>query len=302
MRPLWVVLAVVLSLPAGAQPREDPRAISIHPFTGQRGVTFTAVVRGSGLGGASAVSIGKAPFTVAVESTEVEPPAESSGRKKGGMDLVKLRVEVPQDAKPGRYPIRLITRNGISNALPLHIVDSPVLPEPAGVHETQESAVAIAQLPAVYAGRISRRGEADYYRFHAQAGQLLSFEVISGFPQIAAAGSAATVSNFDPALTIYEPSGSWFDPKRLKRIAYNDEPVWVFGKPTDAHLVHRFTNAGDYLLRVEAFAGQGGQDYSYALTIAPGTIPQERIATAGEGWDERGWSRRLDAARLNQLA
>ena len=46
--------------------------------------------------------------------------------------------------------------------------------------------------------------------------------------------------NFDPALTIYEPSGSWFDPERLNRIAYNDEPVWVFGKPTDAYLVHRF--------------------------------------------------------------
>ena len=110
-----------------------------------------------------------------------------------------------QDAKPGRYPIRLVTRNGISNALPLHIVDFPVLAEPAGVHETQESAVAIAQLPAVYAGRLTRRGEADYYSFHADAGQLLTFEVISGFPQIAAAGSAATVPNFDPALTIYEP-------------------------------------------------------------------------------------------------
>ena len=69
------------------------------------------------------------------------------------------------DAKPGRYPIRLITRNGISNALPLHIVDLPVLPEPAGEHETRESAVAIAKLPVAYAGRLARRGEADYYSF-----------------------------------------------------------------------------------------------------------------------------------------
>ncbi len=126
--------------------------------------------------------------------------------------------------------------------------------------------------------------------------------MISGFPQIAAAGSAATVPNFDPALTIYEPAGSWFDPKRLKRIAYNDEPVWVFGKPTDAHLVHRFASAGDYLLRVEAFAGQGGPDYSYELKIAPGALPQDQAIGAEGGWDERGWMRRLDAARLNQLA
>jgi hypothetical protein len=305
MRVLWPVLAIVVSLPASAQPRTDPHATSIHPFTGQRGSTFLATVRGSGLAGASTASIGNAPFTVTVEGQEVEAPGE--GRNARATDLVKLRVAVRQDALPGRYPIRLVTRNGISNALPLHIVDFPVLSEPAGGHETQESAVAISHLPAVYAGRLARRGEADYYGFHAAAGQFLTFEVVSGFPQIAAAGSAATVPNFDPALTIYEPAGSWFDPKRLLRIAYNDEPVWVFGKPTDAYLVHRFPSAGDYLLRVEAFAGQGGPDYSYELKIAPGALPQDgeagsREGRDGRGWDERGWQRRLDAARLNQLA
>src|SRR5579872_7195753 len=286
MRALWAVVGAVLSVAAGAQPRGDPRAISIHPFTGQRGTTFIATVRGSGLKGASAASIGKAPFTIAVEGTQAEPPDDASGRNKGRMDLVKLRVEVPADAKPGRYSIRLITSNGISNALPLHIVDVPVLAEPAGEHD-RESAVAIARLPVAYAGRLARRGEADYYSFHAEAGQVFTFEAISGFPQIAATGSAATVPNFDPALTIYEPAGSWFDPRRLNRIAYNDEPVWVFGKSTDAYLVHRFAKAGDYLLRIEAFAGQGGPDYSYALKIAPGSQPQDVTASGGKGWDER---------------
>src|SRR5882724_11520785 len=102
MRPLWVVVAVVFSLSVGAQPREDPRALSIHPFTGQRGTTFIATVRGSGLAAASSASIGNAPFTVAVDGVEAEPPGESGRR--GRMDLVKLRVQVPQDAKPGRYP------------------------------------------------------------------------------------------------------------------------------------------------------------------------------------------------------
>jgi len=219
------------------------------------------------------------------------------------MDLVKLRVQVSEDAKPGRYPIRLITRNGISNSLPLQVVDVPVVAEAAGVHETPDSAVAVSQVPSLYAGRLSRRGEVDYYSFHAEAGQILTFEVTSGFPQIAAAGSAATVPNFDPALTIYEPAGSWFDPKRLKRIAYNDEPVWVFGQPTDPKLVHRFDRAGEYLLRIEAFAGQGGPDYSYALKVATGAPPPERIAPGGgRGGDERSFGRRLDASRLNQLA
>jgi hypothetical protein len=302
MRALWAAVGLVLSLPAFTQPRTDPRVISIHPFTGQRGTTFIATVRGSGLAGASAASIGKAPFTITVEGMEAEAPGESSGRNKGRMDLVKLRVQVPGDAKPGRYPIRLITRNGVSNALPIQIVDLPVLPEPAGEHESAESAVAISKLPVAYAGRLSRRGEADYYSFHAEAGQALTFEAVSGFPQIAAAGSAATVPNFDPALTIYERAGSWFDSGRLNRIAYNDEPVWVFGQSTDAYLVHRFAKAGDYVVRIEAFAGQGGPDYSYVLKVVPGALPQQREPSRGGGWSERDWPRRLEAARLGQLA
>jgi hypothetical protein len=301
MRVCCLVIAGLLSSLAHAQTRPDPKATSLHPFVGQRGTTFTVTVRGAGLAGVTGASIGKAPLSIAVEGTEEEPAGDSAGRKKGQASLVKLRVQVPADAKPGRYPIRLITRNGLTNALPLQITDLPVLPEPPGTHETRDTAVAIPAVPAIYAGELSRRGEADYYSFRAEADQTLTFEVISGLPQIAAAGSAATIANFDPALTIYERGGSWFDPNRLNRIAYNDEPVWVFGKPTDAYLVHRFPKAGDYLLRIEAFAGQGGPDYSYQLKITPGNQPQDRAAGGGGGWDERVWSRRLDAARLSQL-
>jgi hypothetical protein len=296
------VAALSLSVQAGAQPREEPRAISIHPFVGQRGATFTATLRGSGLAGATGLSVGSAPFAVKVEGVDPEPAGETAGRK-GKIDLVRLQVEVRPDAKPGRYPIRLITPNGISNALPLEIVDDIVIVEPSGPHETQESAVAIMRLPATYAGRLGRRGETDYYSFHAEPGQTVTFQVESGLPQIAAAGSAATVPNFDPAITIFEPAGSWFDTRRLNRIAYNDEPVWVFGKPTDPMLVHRFANSGDYLLRIEAFAGQGGPDYSYALKVALGAPPPQNSAVSSKAdWDERGWTRRLDPERLTQLA
>src|SRR5436190_2895879 len=173
MRALWVAVGLALSLPADAQPRPEPRVISIHPFVGQRGATLTATVRGSGLAGASAAIIGKAPFRIAVESVETEPESESSGRKKSRIDLVKLRVDVAPDAKPGRYPIRLITHNGISNTLPIHIVELPVLAEPPGDHETRESAIAISKVPAAYAGLLARRGESDYYSFRAEAGQTL---------------------------------------------------------------------------------------------------------------------------------
>jgi hypothetical protein len=281
--------------------RIDPRIISIHPFTGQRGATFTAMVRGTGLRGASSASLAGAPFTVSIEGVEAEAPSDTGGRNRTPVDLVRLQISVAADARPGRYPFRLLARNGISNAVPILISEFPVTLEPAGMHETRDSAVSVAKLPAVFAGRLTRRGEADYYSFHADAGQTLSFAVISGFPQIAAAGSAATVPNFDPSLSIYEAEGSWFDPSRLKRIAYNDEPVWVFGRSTDAHLAHRFAKSGTYFLRVEAFAGQGGPDYSYQLAVAQGEMPQP-VASASSDWEERAWNRRLDADRLKQLS
>jgi hypothetical protein len=301
MHSLGLMLGAVVCLSAHAQPH-DPKAISIFPFTGQRGTTFTATVRGNELKGATAVSAGSAPFTVSVDGVETEPaPENSKPGKAAAIDLVKLRVQVPAEAKPGRYPIRLITRSGVSNALPLLVVDAPVISEPPGSHENQDSAIAVGAVPAVYAGRLSQRGEADYYSFRAEAGQTLTFELISGLPQIASAGSAATVPNFDPSLSIYEASGSWFDAKRLKRIAFNDEPVWIFGKPTDAYLVQRFAAAGTYFLRVEAFAGQGGPDYGYELKIAPGVTPQD-AETKRAGWQERAWTRSLGSGRLNQLS
>ena len=301
MRVLAPALATLLCITATAQTRVDPAIRSLFPFSGQRGTTFTATVRGAGLGGATTVLTDNAPFDIVVNHIATEQPADGAPRGRAPTDLVTIRVDIREDAKPGRYPVRLITRHGITNASPIHVVDLPVVAEPDGSHDTRESVIATGKLPAVHVGRLSRRGESDLYSFQAEAGQTLTFEVISGLPQTASAGSAATVANFDPALSIFDAEGSWFDSGRLKRIAHNDEPAWVFGSSTDAHLVHRFQKSGIYFLRVEAFAGQGGPDYSYQLRIVPGAVPQERLAASTE-WAERSWVRRLDTNRLNQLA
>src|SRR5882672_260249 len=112
MRALCLVIGATLCLAAEPRARVDPKAISIYPFSAQSGSTLTATLRGTGLAGATAVSTGEAPLKIAVDGVETE----------GKSDLVKLRVEVAAGAKPGRYPIRLITANGVSNALPLHVV------------------------------------------------------------------------------------------------------------------------------------------------------------------------------------
>ena len=279
----------------------EPKLSSVYPFTGQRGTTFTAVVRGTALRDATSVFVKNAPLLVAIEAAEAEVPEAtlSSAKPKTPVDLIRLRIQIEAGAKAGSYPIRLVTPHGLSNAIPISVFEQPVTDEPAASHETPETAVAIDKLPAAMNGRIARRGETDYYAFHAAAGETVTFEVISGLPSTGGPGGNA--NGFDPSLSLYEQSGSWFDPKRVNRIAFNDEPLWVTGKGTDAYLVHRFAKTGGYLVRVEAFSGQGGPDYGYQLRMLKGDTPQER-APATRNWEERKYDRILSTDRLNELS
>lgn len=279
------------SLFAAAQTPAEPRLSSVHPFTSARGATISVVVRGNALRAARAVVLDDAPLSIAIERTEAEPPNEATARSKTPFDLVYLKVRATADAAPGRYLFRLVTPQGLSNALPLYVTDQPLMNEPKEP---------VTQVPAVIAGRIERRGEADLFAIDVKAGQMLTFQAISGLPSIGGPGGNA--NGFDPSLTLLEPTGSWFDPSRLKRIAFNDEPLWVAGRLTDAHLVHRFEKAGRYYLRVEAFSGQGGPDYSYHVRILDGAAPPPPNMPATGEWEERSFSRRLTSSRLNELA
>ncbi len=269
----------------------DPRAVSVHPFVGQRGTTFTATVRGSNLKEARAVVVDGAGVRMVVEGMG----KESSPAR----DTVKIRVETGAETKSGRYSFRMVTESGVSNALVLGIAEGAVLAEPEGLHETTETAVVVVGVPVVYAGLIGKKGETDLYSFQAKAGETLTFQVRSGLPSLGAPGGNA--NGFDPAISIFEESGSWFDSKRLNRVAFNDEPLWVLGRLTDAYLAHTFAKAGRYYLRLEAFSGQGGPDYGYQLQILPGTVEQEREAGKTD-WEERTFERPLTANRLNELA
>jgi hypothetical protein len=260
----------------------DPRAVSLDPFVGERGRAFTAVVRGTNLKETKAVFVEEPGLRMTVEAVDT---------------TVRLRIETAPDFPPGRYSFRLVGANGVSNALPLQIVDQPVLAEPAGMHETPETAVPAA--PGLYTGKIGKKGESDYYAIDAKAGETLTFQVLSGLPSIGAPGGNA--NGFDPSISIFEPAGSWFDPKRLHRVAFNDEPLWVLGRGTDANLKHSFEKSGRYFVRLDAFSGQGGPDYAYFLRILRGDFPPD--APSGKSdWEERTYQRPLSGNRMNELA
>ena len=113
---------------------------------------------------------------------------------------------------------------------------------------------------------------------------------------------------FDPELTLYELTGSWFDPRRATRLAFNDEPGSPFVSNAP-RLTYRFSKAGRYLVRVSSFMWKGSPDYSYQLRITPSeTAAADELSGEGgdsspavSGWQERAFKRVLEAERLTQL-
>ena len=67
MRTLLLVCTFAAGLSAA-----DPRAISMHPFTGQRGLAFTATVRGNNIKDANAAFPEQPNLRLSILSTGTE--------------------------------------------------------------------------------------------------------------------------------------------------------------------------------------------------------------------------------------
>jgi hypothetical protein len=269
---------------AGSEPKPEPKLNSVYPATGRRGTSFDVVIRGSHLTGTRSAWF---PETgVQIEIKGVEPDPESSGKEgkqKEERQLLNARVSLAPDAEPGRHEFRIVTPLGVSNKLALNVSDEPVLDEP-------EAARPLRQFPVIVNGRIARPGDTRCYWVRAEAGETLTFEAKS------------FSAGLDPSLTVYERSGSWFDPNRLNAIAFNDEPLFFPGLSTDARLVHRFAKAGEYGVEVRSFSGEGGPDLVYALRIARGVGPAPNLhPDLAPEWQEREFTRALAKDRLPEL-
>ncbi len=239
MRP-WLGI-VSLAAPLCAQPVLE----RMQPRGAQVGSAVRLVVSGKRLGPAarliSAGQFAATPLTGA--PTEGPMPAA---------ELVYL-VEVAQDAPPGRYPLRIETANGLSNALLFTVGEFPQVQElesdpEADAEDTtndfRETAQSISA-PVTVEGRL-QGPERDVFRLHAKAGQRFVAEVAAR-----RAGSA-----IDPNLELLDGEG-------LTLARSSDAP----GLGLDSRLTFDVPEDGEYFLslRDERFSTQ--QDDFYRLTL-----------------------------------
>jgi hypothetical protein len=262
------------------RPVPEAEVRSLYPMGGRGGTSFRAVARGTHLKGAWALVFDDADGTGRV----VADAQQSTSEEGNPTDLLPVEVSVAPAAAAGWHKFRVVTPDGVTNAAAVMVVSEPV--------ETRlDPAELLAHFPVVINGKISEPGERDSYWVEVVAGETLTIEVVSGYP------------DFDPVLTLLEPSGSWFDSNRLNRIAFNDEPLFFPGLSKDSRLAWRFGRTGRYCIQVSGFAGHGGPDDVYQLRVARGIAPRSDLRPAIESqWEERQFIRRLGPGRLTQLA
>lgn len=228
---------VSLAAPLCAQPVLE----RMQPRGAQVGSAVRLVISGERLG--------PSPRLIAVGQFAATP---LTGAPTEGQ-LVYL-LEVSSDAALGRFPLRIETANGLSNALLFTVGEFPQVQEleshpEAAPEETTNDFRETAQsipVPVTVEGRL-QGPERDVFRFYAKAGQELVAEV-------AARRSGSAI---DPNLEVLNGEG-------LTLARSSDAP----GLGLDSRLSLHVPEDGEYFLslRDERFSTQ--QDDFYRLTLA----------------------------------
>ena len=286
-------------------PPTEPTILSVHPLGARAGSTLEVEVQGHLLEGARAVWFEQGQLQGRVRDLQAVSAEENSGTEATGGDQpvllgVRIRLEIPSTALAGVHRFRLVSRRGVSNALMFRVNSDAVLDETGQPHQMPSTAQQVS-LPAVVNGRVSRDGEEDFYAFEVTEARELRFEVFSKPP-----GKPPDDVGLDPELTLYQPTGSWFDKERTTRLAYNDDPS-SYHVSRLPRLTYRFRKKGRYLVGVGSFLGGGSPHYSYQLRIADSSAASfAQLDRNGRNrvrppWNERAFRRTIDGDRLGLL-
>ena len=308
---LFMLLYPLASVAQDEVPSE-PEIISVFPMGGRPGTTVTAQVRGQVLEGAYAVWSGTDGLRA--EVTEVEEVDLNEVYLRPGIvhknrpgQRVSLRLRIDSETPAGVHSLRLVSPRGVSNELDFHVSPEPAVFESSDLKAKKPQAI---PLPAVVHGRISAPGQVDSYEFEVAEGRQLLFELISSREAL------ANAARFRPQVSLYEVSGSWFDPNRAVRLAFDDRATTDAVREMTSHdvptssLTYRFSRTGSYRVEVGSTYGTGGPDYAYQLRVAAaqnvradqpaGPFVYKEIPVPQE-WRERTFTRRIEDDRLETL-
>lgn len=277
----------------------EPKLLSVFPSGGQAGSEFEIQLQGTSLEGAYAAWFDAPGLTGVVEKVAAIENQSKKDKNQPTHEVV-LTVAISDSVQPGARRLRLATPHGLSDALVFRVHAEPGLTEAEAERAANAKGLAgsLSSFPVVVHGRIDDKGQVDDYALEVQSGEELLFEVGSG------------MALMDPTLTLFARTGSWLNPGRLTRLAYNDEPIHFPGYSSDPRMKYRFQEAGRYILRVGTFLGPGSADHIYQIRVAPvtGDVHREPHRTRHRPsqidsplWEERSFTRELGPDRMQAL-
>ncbi len=236
------------ALPAAAQ-TSYPMITHVNPVAVQRGKTAEVTVEGQ----MDFAGVDRAVFEGNGLGVEVVAPAAKAGDKKADGKKptrgVKLRLTVAPDAALGVREFRVAGPLGASSVGQLAVVNYPVVAE-SGDNGSLDKANPIP-VPCVVAARIEAPEDVDCFRFHAEAGRTLTFEVLCARLQDKIHDLQ---KHADPMLTLYDAAG--------RELAGNDDSLFA-----DPWLAYTFARSGEYVVQVRDAKYDGDPRWVYALTV-----------------------------------
>jgi hypothetical protein len=217
----------------------------VMPVAVERGKTTEVTVHGNmNFQGAYKALFEGAGITAEI----VNPPAPKvPPPQKPVINSVTLKLTVAADAALGVREFRLASTRGISSVGQVVIVDAPVVAE-SSANNTLAQAQAI-KLPCVVAGQLEAVEDVDYFKFEAQAGQVLTFEVYCARLQDKIHDLQ---KHAKPMLTLFDGDG--------RELAANDH--FYFADPLLSFTVPR---TGAYYLQIRESNYDGNPRWVYAL-------------------------------------
>ncbi|MCI0535874.1 MAG: hypothetical protein L0Z50_11680, partial [Verrucomicrobiales bacterium] len=211
-------------------PMPKPELARAEPRGMQRGVSTRLKLTGRNLFGLSELRFSSESFRGELLND------------KGDSGEAWVNVNTPADLPRGSYELWLVSTNGESGKLKLHVDD---LPQVMSMKPTSGPLQPLDRLPVSVWATHERPGDAEEFSFQAKAGQTLTFDV--------AAKSLGSKS--DLVLTLSDLNG--------KVLASNNG----FDGSADPFLAHTFAADGRYIIRAHELLLGGSGDHFYRLSI-----------------------------------
>ncbi|MBM3459148.1 MAG: hypothetical protein FJX77_11525, partial [Armatimonadetes bacterium] len=242
-RLLWLasfLLAAPIQVARAQAPSGGP---TLSPAV-LRSVTPAGVTRG----GTATLTLDGANLAGATEAVFSDPAIQGVISAGAGRNQVRVRARVGADTQPGIHRVYLHTPQGSTGAVTFAVSRWPERQEQEP-NDTPGNGPTHS-LPATFTGRLDQVGDQDCFRFRAEAGQEVVFEVVAS--QIR--------SRLGSLLSVHGEDG---------RILAQTEGM---ESSPDALLSCRFPEAGTYAVRVRDLENQAGSDVTYRLNVAAASL------------------------------